>query len=327
MRHVRLALVPVLLALAWAAPASAELVYVKDPAGAATVFIAADDASSPRELAKGTQPVIAPDARTVALLRARGSQQELWLVPAGGGEGRRLAISRSVESVTYSPDASLLAAEIGGRRLMVFEVGTGRSATLVRGFVKGLSFSPDGQRIAFGRGSDATARGASDVQTVSVLGGDPVPLTDDGRSLLPVWGPDRIAFVKQKAASRGGAIPAYDIWTMTAEGNRVRRLTTTKVPEGVSGLLPVEYSADGRRLIAQYVGADVRVGFTVNPFTGRTRALRRKVAFDLTGDGSAVLTHSGGPDPAAKHNVYAAPYGGGPSVLLVRNAAFPDWSR
>jgi hypothetical protein len=323
-----LAALAVLAPLAFAAPASAELVYVKNPAAAdAKIFIALDDGTGPRELVTGTQPQIAPDAKTVAFVRAEGGRQGLWLVNADGTNERVLTASSAIESVTFSPDAQLLAAEVGGRRLMIFEVATGRMATLVRGPVKGLSFSPDAQRIVYGLGADATARGASDVFTVSVLGGDSERLTDDGRSLLPVWGPQRIAFVKQKAAARGGPIPAYDIWTMTSQGRRARRVTVTKVPEGVSGLLPIEWSADGRRLIAQYVGEDVRVGFTVNPFRGGTRSLRRKVAFDLSADGTTVLTHSGGADPAAKHNIYAAPYDGGPSTLLVRNAAFPDWTR
>ena len=324
---MRLILATLAAALLWAAPASAELVYVKDPAAKATVYVAADDGTGARKLAEGTQPQISPDAKTVALIRPRGTRQELILIPSAGGEERRLTAASTVESVTFSPDGKLLAVEVSGRRLAIYETATGRSATLARGFIKGLAFSPDSSRIVFGRGEDSTARGRSDVYSVSVLGGDPEQLTDDGRSLQPVWGPDRIAFVKQKSAARGGPIPAYDIWTMTPAGEKVRRLTVTKVPDGVSGLLPIEYSADGRELIAQYVGADVRVGFTVNPFTGRTRALRRKVAFDLAADGSMVLTQSGGADPAARHNIYAAPYGSGKSTLLVRNAAFPDWSR
>ena len=156
---------------------------------------------------------------------------------------------------------------------------------------------------------------------MSVLGGDADRLTTNGRSLLPVWGPSRIAFVRRKSSG------AYDIWTMTAEGRRARRVTKTRVPSGSSGLAPVEFSADGRRLAAQYVAGRARIGFTVNPFSGKTRALRRKVAFDLSADGSSVLTQSGGAEPEGRHNVYSAPYGGGASKLLVRNAAFPDWSR
>jgi len=315
------------LALAPVAPASAALVYVKTSEGAPAVFVAQDDGTDPRELAAGTQPQISPDGRTVAVLRPTGSRTRLVLVTAQSGRERLLASSTSVESVTFSPDSTLLAAEVGGRRLMLFETDTGRMATLVRGFVKGLSFSPDSTRLAFGLGVDGTARGEADVYKVSVRGGEPRRLTRDGRSLLPVWGPQRIAFVKQKGLDRTGMIPTYDIWSMDEVGREVDRMTRTKVPDGVNGLLPIEWSADGTRLVAQYVGADVRVGFTVDPRDGSTRSLRRKVAFDLASDGSAVLTQSGGTDPDAKHNVYSAPYEGGASDLLVRNASFPDWSR
>ena len=320
---MRLLLLTVALLLLGAAPASAALVYVQAVDGEPTVHAADDDGTDPRELVTGNQPQISADGNVVAFVRPSGSRTQLGLIPTSGGRERILATSTSIESVTFSPDSKLLAAEIGGRRLMLFETDTGRLATLARGFVKGLSFSPDSTRLVYGLGVDATARGEADVYKVSVRGGTPRRITRDGRSLLPVWGPARIAFVKQKGLDRTGMIPTYDIWDMDERGREVQRMTTTKVPEGVNGLLPIEWSGDGSRLIAQYVGADVRVGFTVNPRNGETRALRRKVAFDLAGDGSAVLTQSAGKRP----NVYAAPYEQGGSELLVRNATQPDWSR
>lgn len=325
------------LMLAGACAASANLVYVKDVTGVkrpSSVWIARDDGTGALKLGEGSLPRISADGTLVAYVHARaGGRQELMLAPGSGGDPRRLTTSTRIESLRFSPDGLLLAAEIGGRRLIVFETATGRSGTVARGFIKGLSFSPDSTRIVFGRGVDATATGPSDVYSVSTVGADLERLTDDGRSLLPVWGPDRIAMVKQKGRTSGATgVPAYDIWVMTPAGRRVRRVTRTKVPEMVSGLLPVEWSADGRRLLAQYVGQDVQVGFTVNPFTGRTRALSRspvrsKVAFGLSGDGSAILAMTGGPDPAQSHNLVSAPYEGGASTLLVRNAAYPDWSR
>lgn len=335
MRLARLLAAAVLLCLASAVPASAELVYVKDPANPkrpATVWIAKDDGSEARKLADGSIPRVAPDARTVAYVTARGTRQALMLVSAAGGEPRRLATSTTVESVRFSPDGKLIAAEIGGRRLVVYETATGRSGTIARGFIKGLSFAPDGAAVVFGRGVDDTALGRSDLYKVSALGGEPEQLTDDGRSLLPVWGPERIAFVKKKTAPREGGIPAYDIWTMTPAGGRVRRVTVTKVPDLVSGLLPIEFSKDGRRLIAQYVGQGVQVGFTVNPFRGRVRALSRnpargKVVSGISDDGVDVLAMTGGPDPGARHDIVSTPYERGPTTVLVRNAAYPDWTR
>jgi hypothetical protein len=81
-----------------------------------------------------------------------------------------------------------------------------------------------------------------------------------------------------------------------------------------------------------FTGQDTSVGFTVNPLTGRTHALSQDfetglVGFDLSADGRTVLAHTGGPDPAASHDVVTVPYRGGEPTVLVEGGAFPDWSR
>lgn len=313
-----LALLPLAAAFsgASAAPASADLVYVKEGRGASQdLWIAADDGRSPRKLAgDAAAPRIARDASRVAYLDAAG--RELWLVGTRGGEPRRLYRGSTVGAAKFSPDGELIATVADGR-LRVFQTATGFMGVIARGRIGAFSFSPDGQQIAY----DRERGGETDIFTVPALGGDARRLTRDGRSLLPAWGPERVAFVRRKTTG------AYDIWTMTPQRTRVRRLTKTKVPDGASGLAPIEFSEDGRRLIAQYIAGEVNVGFTVNPFTGRTRALRRKVAFDLASDGSAVLTQSGGTAAGGRHNIYAAPYAGGKSQLLVRDAFSPSWSR
>ncbi|HEX8103858.1 MAG TPA: hypothetical protein VF533_14675 [Solirubrobacteraceae bacterium] len=302
---------------AGAPPAAAGLVFVKeDKAGALNVWISADDGTGQRRLAEdATSPKISPDGLLVAYLDA--DRRALRLTRTDGGEPRELYDGEMLGTPKLSPDGSLVAVTTDDR-LLVFETDTGRMGVVARAEIGAFSFSPDGQKIVY----DATRNGETNLYTVSVLGDGTKRLTKDGRSLLPVWGAKRIAFVRKKV--RTGA---YDVWTMTARGKRVRRLTKLKVPDGASGLAPVAFSDDGRRMIGQYIAGPLRVGFTVNPFTGKTRALRRKVAFDVARDGSAVLTQSGGAEERGKHNVYAAPYDGGKSVLLVRKAFLPDWSR
>ena len=99
----------------------------------------------------------------------------------------------------------------------------------------------------------------------------------------------------------------------------------------MSGLVPVESSANGGRLLAEFVGQDASVAFRVSPATGKAKALDADfenglVGFDLTADGRTVLGHTGGPDPTARHDVVTIPYTGGEPKVLVRRASFPDWS-
>jgi hypothetical protein len=97
--------------------------------------------------------------------------------------------------------------------------------------------------------------------------------------------------------------------------------------------VPLEISADGRRLLAAFTGQDVEVGFTVSLTSGKTRALSQDfesgtVGFDLAGDGKTILAHTGGPDPSAAHDVVVVPYArGGKTKIIVEDAAYPDWSR
>ena len=100
----------------------------------------------------------------------------------------------------------------------------------------------------------------------------------------------------------------------------------------MSGLVPLELSANGKRLLAEFVGQDTSVGFRVNPETGKVQALDARLRERLRGRRPdrrrpTVLGHTGGPDPDRAHNVVTMPYRGGKPTVLVRRASFPDWSR
>jgi hypothetical protein len=125
--------------------------------------------------------------------------------------------------------------------------------------------------------------------------------------------------------------PSYNLFEVQPDGGSLRRITALRIPNLLSGLVPIELSADGTRLLAEFVGQDTGVGFAVDPRTGNTRSLSRNsetgfVGFDLSADGRTVLGQTGGPDPAARHNVATMPYRGGKPTVLVRRAAFPDWT-
>jgi hypothetical protein len=158
-----------------------------------------------------------------------------------------------------------------------------------------------------------------------------VQVTDFGRAMNPVWGPDEVLF--DRFRRRRGDAPAFNLWAVEPQaGGELRRLTALTIPRLVSGLVPLEFSSDGRRLLSVFTGQNTEVGFTVQTRTGRTRALSRDfesgiVGFDLSADGRRILAHTGGWDPSAAHDVVSVPYRGGRPKVLVEDAAYPDWTR
>jgi hypothetical protein len=326
-----------LLAVAfWAAPAHAKLVYVKNAGSAEpVVYLAGDSGKHPRQLGIGRAPTISPDGRWVAFVTAPpgGSETEaVVLQKLEAGTQRLVMLSRSIDSLRFSPDSSKLAAITGGKRVRVYEPASDELHTATRGEIRGYSFSPDSRQIVVGKARNRKFQAPSDLYTGPALGGARfVRITDFGRAMNPVWGPREIVFDRYKR--RKGDAPAFNLWALDpARDNALRRLTQLRIPTLASGLVPVEFSADARRMLAVFTGQDTAVGFTVATRNGRTRALSRDfesglVGFDLSADGRRILAHTGGPDPGAAHDVVSVPYGGGEPKLLVAGAAYPDWTR
>ena len=116
------------------------------------------------------------------------------------------------------------------------------------------------------------------------------------------------------ACAREGDAPTYNLFEIQPDGGSLRRITRLRIPSLMSGLVPLELSANGGRLLARVRRpGHRRSAFRVNPATGKTKALDADfenglVGFDLTADGRTVLGHTGGPDPTARHNVVTIPY-------------------
>jgi dipeptidyl aminopeptidase/acylaminoacyl peptidase len=319
-----------------APPAQARLVYVKRAASAAPVVYTATDAGKrPRRVGIGRAPTVSPDGRWIAYVTVpRGSSdpEQVMLIPVDGGAARLLMRGRSVTSLTFGPDSRRVAAVVNQRRVRMYDIAEDTLVSAARGWIRGFSFSPDGTQIAFGVATNRATGAPSDVYVAPV--DDSVErkrITTTGDALNPVWGPREVVFDRQRRRRRQP--PAYNLWATDPSGTQeARRLTALTIPPLVSGLVPVELSAGGRRLLAVFTGQDTSVGFTVSTVSGRTRALSRDfesglVGFDLTADGRAILAHTGGPDPSNAHDVVRVPYRGGEPTVLVDNAAFPDWNR
>ena len=308
------------------------------------VVVAGDDGSPLRTLKKATNPQVSPDGLSVAVLHEGAKNaQELQVALAAGGSPRTLMANlREASYVTWSPDSKTLAAlrgpELGKRKLVLIDVATGLQSVVASGYFVGFSFSPDGTEIAYAVASNEKYPPRSDVfrfpvpipGVVNVRAPEPVRLTSDHRSLLPLWGPQKIVFVKMLGKNRRYG-PKNELFLMDAQGKQVKRLTHTKVPALLQGLFPTDWSADGNRLLAEFEGQDTSYAVVVNPKTGAQRPLLKAeesgfVGSALSADGSTVLGYEGGFDPGNRHNVATVPYGGGKLTVLAKNAAEPSWS-
>jgi hypothetical protein len=326
----------VVLALAlWAAPAEARLVYVKRASSLTpTIYVASNSGKHPRRLGVGRAPAVSPDGRWVAYItvpRIQGELDEVVVTSAAGGTKRLVMHARTVDSVRFSPDSARVGAILNGHGMRVYDIAADEVVEVTRGQIRGYSFSPDSTRVVIGKATGKALDAPADLYVGRVTGGDLDRITTTKNALNPVWGATSIVFDRQRR--RRGDAPAYNLWSVDPAGAQpMRRLTNLKIPSLVSGLVPLELSADSSRLLAVFTGQDTEVGFTVATRTGRTHALSRDfehglVGFDLSADGRTILAHTGGPDPSSAHDVVSLPYRGGKPRVLVRDAAYPDWSR
>jgi hypothetical protein len=329
-------LLGLLAAALWAAPAEAKLVYVKQ-AGTATpaVYVAKDNGKDPRRLGIGRAPTISPNGQWVAFVTVPtgGSEMDtVVLQKLEAGSQRLVMRSTSISSLRFSPDSKKLGAIAAGKRVRVYDIEQDALHVAVSGHIRGFAFSPDSEQLVYGKAVKENFQAASDLYTVPSLGGRATRLTENKRAVNPVWTAKEIVFDRFKR--RKGDAPAYNLWALDpAAPETLRRLTQLTIPRLVSGLVPLEASSDGKRLLAAFTGQDVEVGFTVATANGRTRALSEDfemgtVGFDLSADGRTILAHTGGPDPGNAHDVVTVPYArGGEPKVIVEDAAYPDWTR
>ena len=260
------------LALLAAAPAEATLVYVKDAGDFNTrVWVARDDGTQPHKVGLGHSPKISADGRWIAWIQPGTPDQLMMRLADRSRKARVVARSSFVGEFHFSPDSKSVGLVLS-RRLFVYDIRERDEEQAASGVIRGFSFSPDSTSVVFGTaGRNDAADAPSDLYSVAARGRDAPPDHARPQVAQPAVGRGR-DHPRPHARAEGDA-PTYNLFEIQPDGGSLRRITRLRIPTLVSGLVPVELSANGGRLLAEFVGQDTGMGFRVNPLTGKTHAL------------------------------------------------------
>ncbi len=306
------------------------------------------DGTQNTRIGPGFTPQISPSAGQIAasLFGANPTQSEVGpalaiysTIGAATQTYFNLA-SETVEPLAWSRDGRYVAVDIQSTKLKnaaklsglgIVDITTGATKVIARGQIFGASFSPNGNdELVYGRSAKQTLTAPVNVFRSNADGSGTVALTRDGRSLFPLWGAKAIAFDRERL--RREDAPIYQIW-LRAPNGKIRRLTNIRVRSLVSGLTPFAFSADGSKLLAQFVGQDTNEAWTVSIPSGRARRLIPRSsrlplqAAGMTSDGSTLLVNEGGVDgPASEGRVATLPFAGGRSTVLVAHGSQASWN-
>jgi len=332
------ALVVVVALLAVPAVAQATLAYtthVFHP----HVVVAQDNGKGAKPIGAGSNPKVSPDGKLVAFEReGKGHTPEMKLYDVATGKTKTLFTPwRESYTFAWSPDSTMVAAlrggELGTRTLYVVDVETGKATRIATGYFNAVSFSPDNTEVVFGLASGDYYPQKTNIVRGPVAGGPTSPLTHDGISGWPLWGPQgQIVFVKQLNAKQRKYGPKNDLFLMNANGKGVKRLTHTKVDALTVGLFPTAWSDSGNQLLTEFGGQDTSYAVAVNPKTGKEKNLspgNTETGFAgvaLTPNGKTVLGYIGGFEGGGTSlKIASVPYKGGKPKVLVNGGFSPSW--
>lgn len=180
---------------------------------------------------------LSPDGRSLLVSSDRSGNQDIWRLPAKGGEMRQLTTDPTPDwAPSWSPDGrdiAFYAYRSGNRDIWVMPAGGGPGRQLTdhegQDFIP--AWSPDGREIAF----SSTRSGNSDIWVVPVEGGALRQLTNHPASDSgPSWSPDGrwIAFQSDRTGETC-------LWLVSPQGGEAE-----EIAKGFWG----NWSPDGSRL-------------------------------------------------------------------------------
>lgn len=316
------------------------LAYVVGTIGATpSVWFADADGRHGRRLGHGTRPLLAPNGSLVAASCGRG----LVLYPTSGAAPHRYFRDPNATAVAAacSPDSRYIAVVLSSpdpasaafSGLAVINTASFGYRILVRGQIYGASFARGrSDRIAYASAASPALSSPVNVHIIGAHGSTPTQITHDGRSLNPVWGPRGIAFDHKRL--RPDAEPAFQLWLMAGDGGARRPLTALAIGPLREGLVPIGFSDDRSRLLAEYEGQDTSEAWLVRLPSGHAAPLGAELAgAALSRDHASVLLDRGGfLNPPSTGVVESLPLAGGPggrrerARILVAHGSEPSWN-
>ncbi|MGE0639154.1 MAG: Tol-Pal system beta propeller repeat protein TolB [Thermoanaerobaculia bacterium] len=262
---------------------------------------------------------------SIAFSSDRDGEKEIYLMDYDGFDQRRISGHRSISmSPTWSPGGDALAymSYFGGNGPAIYlaDITTGKKSPLVTSgsLNTSPSFSPDGRRVAFARGTGANMdifscrRDGSELKRLT---------TSPGIDTNPSWSPSgsEIAFTSSRSGSP-------QIYVMDVEGSNQRRVTFEgEYNDGAS------WSPDGTRLAyatrIQQNRFDIALLDLVSLAAQRiTNGPGSNETPAFSPDGRRIVFSS---NRAGKYNIFVmdARFGADPQQLTFDGSNLaPDWS-
>jgi len=321
-----------------AAQGSPLLAYLGPSNTQSIVYISGESGAQKRRLGPGDQPLISPDGGYYVAASATNFKGPALLVySTEGGSPRQFFESgnQTATPLAWSPNGrylavSLLSTSINSARgasLAVIDTQTWTVTIVAKGVISGASFDPSGAaELVYGSSASQLLKDPSNLHEVSVEGGASTSLTHNGRSIAPVWGSQGIIFDREQL--RGAAkAPEYQMWLM--RGSHLEQLTSVKVSALVDGLVPLDVSSDGNRIIAAYVGQDTDEAWTIqiSPRKVRQVTLGQNTvqSAGISSDGQQLLLDVGSFEQSPAHGtVETMPFAGG-RLSAVTAGANASW--
>jgi hypothetical protein len=304
-------------ALIAAAPADAAITATAGlhaDGGNGRIVIARDNGSHKRSIGKGDSSVISPNGKLVAVIdypsyTAPGDTVFKLLRATGGPP--IVSVTADFGQLTWAPDSRTLVATETGGALVRIDAATGARAPVANGVA--ASFSPDSRRLAY-----ATAGGALNVLDLATG----ATRTLRHHAAAPVWGPRAIAFgVTHKR--HGQTI--WNVARIRPDGTRFKQLTHVHPTQRYFGLTPAAFSANGRRLATNTMGADGYwfTTYVVDAVHGGARLLFHGLTnTTISRNGRWIIGQTGDPECCGFQysDIARVPWRGGKKHVLVRHA-------